>query len=239
MSTIKVIPSSARDHWRDFALTSRQSFPATGNFDLEANAYGLLMVHNDDVVGPGEGFDMHQHDNVEIITWVVDGRLRHRDNGADQATELGAGFAQHISAGSGVRHSEVNAAGYTSRSSVRVVQSWLPADNLNTVPHHASYDFNAALAHGAFIQIAGPQSPLPIGTAGAQLWVARPKEGAKLTLPHARYLHIYLIHGVASIGDEELAEGDVARLTEHPPAQIQITADSEILVWAMERDLAL
>lgn len=239
MSTFKVIPSSARDHWRDSALISRQSFPATGNFDLAANAYGLLMVHNDDVVGPGEGFDMHQHDNVEIITWVVAGQLRHRDNGADQATELGAGFAQHISAGSGVRHSEVNAAGYTSRSSVRVVQSWLPADHPNTVPHHASYDFNAALTQGDFIQIAGPKSPLPIGTAGAQLWVARPKKGVQLILPHALYLHVYLIHGAASIGSEELAEGDVARLTEHPQAQIHITADSEILVWAMGRGLSL
>lgn len=183
MSTIKVIPSSARDHWRDFALTSRQSFPATGNFDLEANAYGLLMVHNDDVVGPGEGFDMHQHDNVEIITWVVDGRLRHRDNGADQATELGAGFAQHISAGSGVRHSEVNAAGYTSRSSVRVVQSWLPADNLNTVPHHASYDFNAALAHGAFIQIAGRNHRYLLGLLGHNYGLLDLKKARSLLFP--------------------------------------------------------
>ncbi|EEW50777.1 hypothetical protein HMPREF0290_0617 [Corynebacterium efficiens YS-314] len=61
MGTFTVIRSADRDIWRDSAVISRQSFPATGSFDLEANAFGLLMVHNDDIVSPGEGFDMHFH----------------------------------------------------------------------------------------------------------------------------------------------------------------------------------
>ena len=78
MTTFAIIRSGDRDHWRDSAIISRQSFPATGNFDLEANAFGLLMMHNDDIVAPGEGFDMHFHKDVEIISWIVDGAVHHR-----------------------------------------------------------------------------------------------------------------------------------------------------------------
>lgn len=233
MSTIRVIRSADRDIWRDSALISRQSFPATGNFDLEANAFGLLMVHNDDVVAPGEGFDMHQHDNVEILTWVVDGRLRHRDSGASESTELEAGSAQHISAGSGVRHSEVNAAGYTSRESARVVQSWLPADTRDTTPFHAAHDFHEALATGDLVQIAGPGSPLPLGTAGAALYTAR--LSSEVSLPTGAFVHLYVIRGYAEVAGHRLTEGDVLRATD--TEKLVVNGEGEILVWVMDRGI--
>lgn len=233
MSTFRVVRSGERDIWRDAALTSRQSFPATGNFDLAANAFGLLMVHNDDVVAPGEGFDMHQHDNVEILTWVVEGRLRHRDSGAEEATELGAGSAQHISAGSGVRHSEVNAAGYTSRARVRVVQSWLPADTRDTAPFHASHDFNKELDRGGLVQVAGPESPLPLGTAGAALYAARlPSE---VTVPAGAFVHLYILDGQVEAAGHRLGAGDVLRATE--TEALTVRGQAEILVWVMDRGI--
>lgn len=230
---MRVVRSGERDIWRDPALTSRQSFPATGNFDLAANAFGLLMVHNDDTVAPGEGFDMHQHDNVEIVTWVVEGRLRHRDSGAEGVTELGAGCAQHISAGSGVRHSEVNAAGYTSRERVRVVQSWLPADVRDTAPFHATHDFNAGLAGGGLVQVAGPGSPLPLGTAGAALYAA--KLNGEVTVPAGAFVHLYVISGQAEVADEQLTEGDALRTT--GTEALSVTGAAEILVWVMQRGI--
>lgn len=233
MPTIRVIRAADRDIWRDSAILSRQSFPATGSFDLAANAFGLLMVHNDDVVAPGEGFDMHQHDNVEILTWIVDGRLRHRDSGAGEATELGAGCAQHISAGSGVRHSEVNAAGYTSRSPVRVVQSWLPADVRDTAPFHASHDFNAALAHGGLVEIAGPGSPLPLGTADAALYAARLT--AEATVPAGSFVHLYVVCGEVDVAGERLGEGDALRAVD--AAELAVRGEAEILVWVMGRGI--
>ncbi|NLF91220.1 MAG: pirin family protein [Corynebacterium marinum] len=233
MSSIRVIRSAGRDIWRGSDILSRQSFPATGNFDLEANAFGLLMVHNDDVVAPGEGFDMHQHDNVEILTWVVDGSLRHRDSGSTGSTELGAGCAQHISAGAGVRHSEVNAAGYTSRSSVRVVQSWLPADNRDTTPFHASHDYHGALAGGGLVQIAGPGSPLPLGTAGAALYAARPDP--EVVVPAGAFVHLYVIRGHIAVAGENLGEGDTLRATD--AGELTVDGEGEILVWVMDREL--
>lgn len=229
MSTFTVIRSADRDHWRDAAIHSRQSFPATGNFDLEANAFGLLMVHNDDSVAPGEGFDMHFHKDVEIVTWVIEGAVRHRDSGSDDVTEVRARMAQHISAGSGVRHSEVNAGGYTSGSTVRVVQSWLPADELGTVPSHRSHDF---ADERGLIHVAGPGSPLPLGTADASMFVAL-IDAAPVTVPGDAYVHLYVISGEVTAGGEALAEGDVLRARD--VEKLVVEGHGEILVWVMGR----
>ena len=239
MSTFTVIRSADRDHWRDSAVISRQSFPATGSFDLEANAFGLLMVHNDDIVSPGEGFDMHFHKDVEIVSWIVDGAVRHRDSGSDDITVVRAGMAQHISAGSGVRHSEVNDAGYTSRQTARIVQSWLPADAAGTTPSHQAHDFNEALSVVAgFVQVAGPDSPLPLGTAGASMWVARldGEGGAGAELPGAAFVHLYVIRGAVEVAGHELGEGDVLRGTE--VGEVTVRGTGEVLVWLMNRGTA-
>lgn len=114
-------------------MDSRQSFPGTGNFDLIDNAFGILMMHNDDVVNPGEGFDMHQHDNAEIVSWIMEGAVRHRDSSGKESVVSG-GQSQAISAGAGIRHSEVNAAGYSSRDKLRVIQMWLPPDAEDAPP---------------------------------------------------------------------------------------------------------
>lgn len=232
MSTFTVIRSADRDHWRDSAILSRQSFPATGNFDLEANAFGLLMMHNDDIVAPGEGFDMHFHKDVEILSWIVDGAVHHRDSGSDEITEVRAGMAQHISAGSGVRHSEVNAGGYTSGRTVRVVQSWLPADEKGTPPSHKSHDFAADLAAGGVFQVAGPGSPLPLGTTGAALYIAR-VDAAPVTLPGSAYVHLYVIDGEVEVAGETLREGDVLRGRD--VEKLEVTGQGQVLHWVMDR----
>ncbi|MDO5668384.1 MAG: pirin family protein [Corynebacterium sp.] len=227
--TTTVVRSEERDRWRDAAIDSRQSFPATGNFDLEANAFGLLLVHNDDTVAPGEGFDMHFHKDVEIVTWVIEGAVHHRDSGSEHITEVRAGMAQHISAGSGVRHSEVNAGGYTSGRTVRVVQSWLPADELGTPPSHASHDFSG---RQGLTQIAGPGSPLPLGTSGASLYIAL-IDATPLTVPGSAYVHLYVLSGRIDVAGHTLAEGDVLRGRD--VEKLEVTGDGEILVWMMDR----
>lgn len=239
MST-EIIRAVERHVWRDAALFSRQSFPATGNFDLAAGAFGLLLVHNDDVVSPGEGFDMHSHRDVEIITWVLAGRIRHRDSGDPEVTELGPHQAQHISAGSGIRHSEVNAAGYLSREHLRVVQSWLPADRPGTHPFHRSHDFRAALAAtGALIPVASgtPRvAPLTIGTAGATLWAAHLAPGDTLQLPTNAFVHCYLSGGSVELADHRvLSEGDALRLTGWEKTRIHSPTGAELLIWEMTR----
>ncbi|MFD5867496.1 pirin family protein [Corynebacterium sp. NPDC060344] len=254
---IRIIRAADRSTWRDSALLSRQSFPATGSFDLEGNAFGLLMVHNDDVVSPGEGFDMHQHRDVELVTWVIDGRLRHRDDGGMEGSAAGSesiltpGMAQRVSAGRGIRHSELNASGYLDGKTLRVIQSWLPPDAPGTAPSHDEADLNDALADGTLAPVASGTpgiAPLTIGTSGATLRVGRIPAGRAFEVPTTRFTHFFVASGSVSLGDETLYDGDVARITTHSPdsaggsspaSPLTATAidDTEVLVWTMDRGI--
>ena len=227
-----VIRSADRHIWPGAEVRSRQSFAATGNSDFIGNAFGLLLVHNDDVVAPGEGFDMHQHRDVEIVSWIIDGRVRHRDSDGRDLL-LTPGMSQHVSAGSGVRHSEVNANGFTSGRSLRVIQVWLPPDRTGTTPRHAEADFSAALAAGGFVTVAvGPDregdddarlrddtasptapNPLRTGTTGAVFRVAHMTPGETLTATdgEAPYVHVFVATGEVTVGG---------------PASEQLTGDS-------------
>lgn len=252
-----VIPSEDRQRWKDYMVDSRQSFPATGNFDLGENAFGLLLVHNDDVVSPGEGFDMHQHQDMEIVSWIMEGATKHRDSAGNSLT-VQAGQAQAFSAGTGIAHSEVNAGGYTSGSRLRVVQMWLQPDENGAAPRHAEADFSQQIAEsqrtGSFFTVAsGAQPPsegvLPIGTAAAELVVAYPPAGAQTNLPEARYVHLYVADGAATVtghaGTAELHAGDVLRVenpdlgTElaapSPQLHVRATADAVLIAWRMGR----
>lgn len=212
-----LVPASDRQRWKDSTVDSRQSFPATGNFDLIDNSWGLLMIHNDDIVSPGEGFDMHQHDNAEIVTWVLDGALRHRDSGGKDIT-LPSGHAQAISAGRGVSHSEVNASGYTSRSRLHVIQMWLPPDEENADPRHGEADFSASIEHskatGEFFTVAAGSehdeafAPLHIGSAGARLDIAYLSAQATSQLDLSRYSHIFVASGSVTATINSAGNGD-------------------------------
>ncbi|UBI03011.1 pirin family protein [Corynebacterium freneyi] len=264
---VSIIRAEDRSTWRDSALLSRQSFPATGSFDLEGNAFGLLMVHNDDVVAPGEGFDMHQHHDVELVTWVMEGHLRHRDDGGMEGSATGTesilspGMAQRISAGRGIRHSELNASGYLDGKKLRVIQAWLPPDELGAAPSHDEVDLNDALAAAAsaaspaerLIPVASGTpgaAPLTIGTSGATLRAGRIPAGTDFALPAARFTHFFVAAGSVEFNGTSLYDGDVARITstasdstDSPAAgatgDFRLSAiavdDAEVLIWAMDR----
>ena len=88
-------------------LNSRHSFSFGDHYDPANTHHGVLVVNNDDEVGPSAGFDTHPHRDMEIITWVLDGSLAHRDSAGNQGV-IYPGLAQRMSAGSGILHSEKN-----------------------------------------------------------------------------------------------------------------------------------
>lgn len=247
--SVTVIASTDRSIWPGSDIISRQSFPATGSTRMTDYAFGLLLIHNDDLVEPGEGFDMHQHADVEIVSWVVRGRLRHRDSSGAE-TILGPGQAEAITAGRGVRHAETNAAGFTSTERVRVVQMWLPTDEVGVDPVHSVADVNDALDAGELVTVASgdddPGAALSIRTSGARLRAVRLAPGQSATPDAAEYLHVFVVSGAVRVHTPDvydLREGDAARAVGEGALRIEGLSDgggearAEVLVWEMSRSV--
>ncbi|GAA2377766.1 MULTISPECIES: pirin family protein [Gordonia] len=241
--TVTVIPAADRHFWSNEWLSSRQSFPGTGNFDIFANAHGVLAMHNDDVVDPGEGLDAHHHQNMEIVTWVVEGSLIHRDSHGHTVT-LEAGQAGAMTAGRGITHSERNAASRASGRRLRVIQMWVPPHAAELEPDHGYRDFGSRLAAGDPVVVASgrPQhagsDALTIANRYAALHVARPRPGRAITLPAAPFAHLFVVRGEVSTSSRELprapiAEGDAVRFTDGGEVTLEASTDAEILYWEM------
>ena len=235
--TVRVVRNVERGHWWNEWLDSRQSFPATGNFDLAANAHGLLMIHNDDVVDPGEGFDTHQHRDMEILTWVLEGTVIHQDS-AGNSGMIHRGLAQRMSAGRGILHSERNGSRRSQRQRLRVVQMWVPPDEYGVPPSYEESDVAHELGYGTLVPVASGDpavdSAIRIGNPGATLHVARLAAGQSVTVPDAPYGHVYLAEGSADFeGHGRIDAGDAVRLTATGGHRVTATAPTEILVWEM------
>ncbi len=234
----QIVRSADRKHWWDGAIDSWQSFPATGNFDLASAAHGLLLVHNEDTVAPGEGFDRHHHRDMEIVTWVLDGVLRHEDS-VGHTGVLRPGVIQRMSAGSGVLHSERNDHAYTSRLPLRVVQMWIPPSTHGTAPSYEERDVSDALVGGDLVVVAsglerdGGRAAVALGHRDAALHVARPAAGQSITVPDAPFAHVFLARGDATMDGVDLRRGDAVRFTGGGSPRITATAPSEILIWEM------
>lgn len=245
----RVIRAADRYFWDNEWLTSRQSFPGTGNFDLFGNAHGVLVMHNDDVVAAGEGLDTHQHQNMEILTWVVDGAVAHRDsNGATGVVVAGA--LGVMTAGSGIMHSERNADTRRSGDPLRVIQMWVAPHTDGLDPAHSTADFAAALASGEPVVAASGRpehadsGALPIANRFAALHIARPRAGQSIELPGAPFGHFFVVRGTvdatSSVLDTvALVEGDAVRLTGSGPLTVTATSDAEVLYWEMHASFDL
>ncbi|MBY4036517.1 pirin family protein [Rhodococcus fascians] len=235
------LPGAQRHHWWNEWLDSKQSFPATGNYDLAANAHGLLMVHNEDTVFPGEGFDSHQHENMEIVTWVLEGTLKHTDSEGNSGL-IYPGLVQRMSAGTGIRHTETNASSRTSREKLRVVQMWIPPDTDGTDPSYEELDVQDQLANGELVPVASGmpgRGGVRIGNRYATLHAARLAPGESVTVPDAPYGHVFVADGSAvfeTVGD--VAQGDAVRLTATGGYRVTASTASEILIWEMHAGFA-
>jgi redox-sensitive bicupin YhaK (pirin superfamily) len=134
---IKIRPHTDRGLTRLPWLEGYHTFSFGRYFNPSAMGYSHLRVINDDIVAPGGGFSPHNHDNMEIITYVLEGALSHRDSLGNIET-IKAGEVQLMSAGSGIEHSEFNA---SETDPVHLLQIWIKPDVQNTPPSYQQKDF--------------------------------------------------------------------------------------------------
>ncbi|MBM3658516.1 MAG: pirin family protein [Actinobacteria bacterium] len=221
-----------RFHTRIDWLDSWHSFSFGHHYDAANTHHGLLLVSNDDVVAPGSGFGTHPHRDMEIITWVLEGTLEHRDSEGNHGV-LEPGLAQRMSAGTGIRHSEMNPSPTTP---VRLVQMWVLPDTEGIPPGYEQRWVGDALAGGGLVPIAsgrGHDGAITIHQRDAVCWVGRLAPETTVTVPDAAHVHLYVARGGADLdGAGALDEGDAARLTGAGAVTLTAGPDgAEVIVW--------
>jgi quercetin 2,3-dioxygenase len=225
--------SAARFQTRTEWLNSRHSFSFGPHYDPSNTQHGLLLVSNDDIVKAGTGFMTHPHRDMEIVTWVLDGELEHKDSEGHTGI-IYPGLAQRMSAGTGIWHSEIN---QRKDKNVHFIQMWVVPDTERLDPGYEQLDINPQLGRGGLVPIAsgrGHDAAISIRQKGAVLWGGRLKPGESAVLPDAPFLHLFVARGSIDLEDAgTLDTGDAARLTAAGPRRIQADAarGAEVLVW--------
>jgi len=224
-------------------LDSKHSFSFGRHYDPANVGHGLLRANNDEIVAPGNGFDAHPHQDMEIVTWVLRGSLLHQDSTGHSGV-IYPGLAQRMSAGTGLTHSEKNDSRLTGSGrqvDVHYIQMWVLPSETGLTPGYEQRDLGDELVSGDLVTIASGMakhsdgSAIGINNDSAALHAARLQPAREVALPQAPYLHLFVAQGEVDLEDAgRLAEGDAARLTATGGQRVTAASHgTEILVWEM------
>lgn len=197
-------------------ITSRHAFSFGPHYDPDNLRFGAVIACNEERLAPGAGFDEHPHSHTEIVTWVVEGELTHRDS-TGHATVVRPGDVQRLSSAGGVRHVERNDADVP----LVFVQTWLAPLSPGGDP---AYEIVRGIADS---------TPYAVPEAGAMLHVRRLVAGERTAVPDAAYLYVHVARGEVRLAGEELGPGDAARVTGAADLEAVALTPAELLVWEM------
>ncbi|MEV6752283.1 pirin family protein [Streptomyces sp. NPDC051214] len=188
------------------------------HYDPDNLRFGAVLACNEERLAPGAGFDEHPHSHTEIVTWVVEGELTHRDS-AGHASVVRPGDVQHLSAAGGVRHVERN----DGDDPLVFVQMWLS-------PLRPGGDPAYEVVHGI-----ADSTPYAVPAAGALLHVRRLAAGERTAIPDAPFAYVHVVRGEVHVATETLTPGDAARITNGEALEAVAGAGgaAELLVWEM------
>jgi quercetin 2,3-dioxygenase len=210
-------------------LQTYHSFSFAEYDDPDNVNWGALRVFNDDTVAGGAGFPPHSHRDMEIVTYVLSGRLQHKDSLGNEGI-VGPGGVQFMSAGTGVRHSEYNAG---TDEPLHFVQMWVLPGTLGQPPAYGQMDFSAADRTNAWLRMVSgePSVAAPIRiTQHATLSVSRVKDAAVLyEFAPQRYGFLFVADGHAEVNGEALRRGDAVRL--YDVSRLGAKGHAELVLW--------
>ncbi len=212
-------------------LKSFHSFSFAGYYDPEHMGFGPLRVINEDRIAPGTGFGTHGHRDMEIISYVLEGELAHKDS-MGNIKGIPPGDVQRMSAGSGVQHSEFN---HADGQSTHFLQIWIQPNVRGITPSYEQKTFAAADKRGALRLVASPDgaegSVSLHADAAMYAGLFNGAEAASLPLDPARKAYVHLVRGDARVNGKPLHAGDAALLENESQVSIDGGQDAEVLVF--------
>jgi redox-sensitive bicupin YhaK (pirin superfamily) len=228
---ITVRRSAERMQTRIGWLDSRHSFSFGEQYDPRSMAFRALRVLNEDRIAPGHGFGMHPHRDVEILTYMLDGALRHQDSLGTGAI-IRRGDVQRITAGTGVLHSEFNA---SDTDTAHLLQVWITPAKTRLAPAYEQRHFTESDRNGRLRLIAsrdGRDASLTVHQ-DVDVYASLLKRDATVTyfMDHERHLWIHAARGAVIVNDVTLGEGDSAAVTAEARLDFRSAANAEFLVF--------
>ena len=223
--------SQDRGHANHGWLDSFHSFSFADYHDPNHMGYGALRVINEDRVEPGRGFGTHGHRDMEIISYVLEGGLAHKDS-MGNGSVIRPGDVQRMSAGTGVTHSEANA---SDREPVHFLQIWIEPAERGIAPSYEEKKFDSASKRGVLRLIAssdGRDVSVTIHQ-DASLYAALVDGDEKLEYQPAkgRRVYVHVIRGAVDVNGQALSSGDAIKLAGGNPVRIGNGRDAEVLLF--------
>ncbi len=228
---IQIRKAAERGHFDHGWLDTHHTFSFADYYDPAYLGFRSLRVINDDRVQPGRGFGMHGHRDMEIVTYVLEGALAHRDS-MGNGSVLRPGELQHMTAGTGVRHSEFNP---SDREEVHLYQIWLLPNREGLPPSYEQKAFPEEERRGTLRLVASPageQGALTIHQ-DARLYLSTlpAGEGVAHTLKPGRHAWLQVLRGQATLNGRPLSAGDGAAVSDEGKLEVKAEREAEILLF--------
>ncbi len=209
---IQVFPADSRYKVEQGWLKSRLSFSFGSYYDANNTSFGVMRVCNDDEVGPGKGFGAHPHSDMEVVTVVLEGAIRHEDNiGNSEVAKVGE--IQRMSAGSGTVHAEYNA---SDTEPMQILQLWFMPNERGITPSYETSRYDQDKLINAFLPIVDPHGSLETAKIHQDLtiYLSKLEAGKKLEFEQAegRRIFLFAIEGSILVNEIPLGKRDTARI---------------------------
>jgi hypothetical protein len=230
---IELRKSDERGHANHGWLDAHHSFSFAEYYDPEHMGFGPLRVLNDDRIGAGAGFGTHGHRDMEIVTYVLDGELAHKDN-IGNGSVIRPGDVQRMSAGTGVMHSEFN---NSNTQVTHLLQIWIEPKTRGIAPGYEEKRFDAAEKRGRLRLIAsadGSEGSVKLHQ-DVKLYAGlfNGTEQAKFAIPAGRRVYLHVAGGEVNVNGTVLKEGDALKAIDEKEISLAEGKNAEVLLFDM------
>ena len=226
--------SQERGHANHGWLDSYHTFSVAGYYDPEEMGFGTLRVINEDRVAPGKGFGTHPHRDMEIISYVLEGELAHKDS-MGTGSVIRPGDVQKMSAGTGVAHSEFNP---SADKPVHFLQIWIEPNKHGVAPSYEQQTFSVEQKRGRLRLVASPDgadgSVRIHQDARVYAGVLDGSDAVTYELPAGRSAYVHVARGAVQLNGTPLSTGDGAKISAEKELRLSNGAGAEVLLFDMK-----
>ncbi|MDG7049987.1 MAG: pirin family protein [Nitrososphaerota archaeon] len=223
---IKIISNDQNFKTETDWLISYHHFSFGEHYRPDKTNFGPLRVFNDDIIQPDMGFGFHQHKDMEIITYVTQGRLEHKDSLGNTGT-IEAGNIQRMTAGTGVFHSEYN---QSKDEPLKLLQIWITPDTKNLKPSWEQKTFSEKDRLDNFFQVIGPANHALKIHQNVEFYISKLTKKAKYQIRLGRQCYLFVIAGNITLNHISMKEKDSAEITNEAELDVQSEHAEIILI---------